>query len=47
MRKDIKHFADAMVTKGLDPSEVVERGLGGANGLLDLVQRVTAGRPNA
>ena len=47
MRKDIEHFADAMLSKGLDPREVVERGLGGANGLLDLVQRVTAGRPNA
>lgn len=47
MKKDIEHFADAMVAKGLDPSEVVERGLGGANGLLDLVQRVTASRPNA
>jgi 3-hydroxyisobutyrate dehydrogenase-like beta-hydroxyacid dehydrogenase len=45
MRKDIAHFADAMVSKGLDPSEVVERGLSGANGLLDLVQRVSASRP--
>ncbi|WP_262028051.1 NAD(P)-dependent oxidoreductase [Microvirga sp. Mcv34] len=47
MRKDIEHFADAMSSRGLDASEVVERGLGGANGLLDLVQRVTASRPNA
>lgn len=47
MRKDIEHFGDAMLSKGLDPGEVVERGVGGANGLLDLVQRVTAGRPNA
>jgi 3-hydroxyisobutyrate dehydrogenase-like beta-hydroxyacid dehydrogenase len=47
MRKDIEHFADAMVSKGLDASEVVERGLGGADGLLDLVQRVTASRSNA
>jgi 3-hydroxyisobutyrate dehydrogenase-like beta-hydroxyacid dehydrogenase len=46
MRKDIEHFADAMLSKGLDPSEVVERGLSGANGLLDLVQRVSASRPN-
>jgi 3-hydroxyisobutyrate dehydrogenase-like beta-hydroxyacid dehydrogenase len=46
MRKDIEHFADAMVSKGLDPSEVVEQGLSGANGLLDLVQTVSASRPN-
>jgi 3-hydroxyisobutyrate dehydrogenase-like beta-hydroxyacid dehydrogenase len=46
MRKDIEHFADAMVSKRLDPSEVVERGLSGANGLLDLVQTVSASRPN-
>ncbi|MET0530386.1 MAG: NAD(P)-dependent oxidoreductase [Microvirga sp.] len=47
MRKDIEHFADAMLSKGLDANEVVERGLAGANGLLDLVQRVTASGPNA
>jgi 3-hydroxyisobutyrate dehydrogenase-like beta-hydroxyacid dehydrogenase len=46
MRKDIEHFADAMLSKGLNPTEVVERGLSGANGLLDLVQRVSASRPN-
>ena len=45
MRKDIEHFADAMLSKGLNPNEVVERGLSGANGLLDLVQRVSASRP--
>jgi 3-hydroxyisobutyrate dehydrogenase-like beta-hydroxyacid dehydrogenase len=45
MRKDIEHFADTVLSKGLDPSEVVARGLSGANGLLDLVQRVSASRP--
>jgi 3-hydroxyisobutyrate dehydrogenase-like beta-hydroxyacid dehydrogenase len=36
MRKDIEHFADAMRARGLDPSSVRDRGLGGADGVLDL-----------
>jgi 3-hydroxyisobutyrate dehydrogenase-like beta-hydroxyacid dehydrogenase len=38
MRKDIEHFADAMRARGLDPSSVRNRGLGGADGVLELAQ---------
>jgi 3-hydroxyisobutyrate dehydrogenase-like beta-hydroxyacid dehydrogenase len=38
MRKDIEHFADAMCARGLDPSAVRDRGLGGADGVLELAQ---------
>jgi len=38
MRKDIEHFADAMRAHGLDPSSVRNRGLGGAEGVLELAQ---------
>jgi 3-hydroxyisobutyrate dehydrogenase-like beta-hydroxyacid dehydrogenase len=38
MRKDIQHFADAMRARGLDPSSVRHRGLGGADGVLALAQ---------
>jgi 3-hydroxyisobutyrate dehydrogenase-like beta-hydroxyacid dehydrogenase len=38
MRKDIEHFADAMRARGLDPSSVRDRGLGGADGVLELAQ---------
>jgi 3-hydroxyisobutyrate dehydrogenase-like beta-hydroxyacid dehydrogenase len=38
MRKDIEHFADAMRAHGLDPSSVRNRGLGGADGVLELAQ---------
>jgi len=38
MRKDIEHFADAMRARGLDPSAVRDRGLGGADGFLELAQ---------
>jgi len=38
MRKDIEHFADAMRARGLDPSFVRDRGLGGADGVLELSQ---------
>jgi 3-hydroxyisobutyrate dehydrogenase-like beta-hydroxyacid dehydrogenase len=38
MRKDIEHFADAMRARGLDPSSVRKRGLGGADGVLELAQ---------
>jgi 3-hydroxyisobutyrate dehydrogenase-like beta-hydroxyacid dehydrogenase len=38
MRKDIEHFADAVRARGLDPSSVRNRGLGGADGVLELAQ---------
>jgi 3-hydroxyisobutyrate dehydrogenase-like beta-hydroxyacid dehydrogenase len=38
MRKDIEHFADAMRARGLDPSSVRNRGLGGADGVVELAQ---------
>jgi 3-hydroxyisobutyrate dehydrogenase-like beta-hydroxyacid dehydrogenase len=38
MRKDIEHFADAMCARGLDPSSVRDRDLGGADGVLELAQ---------
>src|SRR5277367_1374397 len=38
MRKDIEHFADAMRARGLDPSPVRNRGLGGADGVLELAR---------
>jgi 3-hydroxyisobutyrate dehydrogenase-like beta-hydroxyacid dehydrogenase len=38
MRKDIEHFADAMCARGLDPSSVRDRGLGGADGVRELAQ---------
>ena len=41
MRKDIEHFADAMRARGLDPSSVRNRGLGGADGVLELAQWIS------
>lgn len=38
MRKDIEHFADAMRARGLDPSSVRDRALGGADGVLELAR---------
>ena len=38
MRKDIEHFAQSMRARGLDPSAVRDRGLGGADGVVELVQ---------
>jgi hypothetical protein len=38
MRKDIEHFADAIRARGLDPSSVRDRGLGGADGVVELAQ---------
>jgi 3-hydroxyisobutyrate dehydrogenase-like beta-hydroxyacid dehydrogenase len=38
MRKDIEHFADAMRARGLDPTSVRDRGLGGADGVRELAQ---------
>lgn len=40
MRKDIAHFADAIRSKGLDPQTLQERGLSGANGLVELVSLI-------
>ena len=45
MRKDIEHFADAMRARGLDPSYVRDRGLGGANGVVKLAQWIESGAP--
>jgi 3-hydroxyisobutyrate dehydrogenase-like beta-hydroxyacid dehydrogenase len=38
MRKDIDHFADAVRARGLDPSSVRDRGLGGADCVPELAQ---------
>jgi 3-hydroxyisobutyrate dehydrogenase-like beta-hydroxyacid dehydrogenase len=38
MRKDIEHFADAVRARGLNPSSLRDRGLGGADGVLELAQ---------
>jgi 3-hydroxyisobutyrate dehydrogenase-like beta-hydroxyacid dehydrogenase len=38
MRKDIEHFAEAMRARGLDPRSVRNRGLGSADGVLELAQ---------
>jgi 3-hydroxyisobutyrate dehydrogenase-like beta-hydroxyacid dehydrogenase len=40
MRKDIEHFADGMRHKGLDPTELRDRGLSGADGLSGIVNLV-------
>ena len=42
MRKDIEHFADAMLRLGLDAHSLRDRGLAGAEGLLDAARLVTA-----
>ena len=42
MRKDIEHFAEAMRARGLDPSSVRDRGLGGADGVVALAQWIEA-----
>ncbi|SCE74125.1 NAD(P)-dependent oxidoreductase [Micromonospora chokoriensis] len=46
MRKDIEHFADAVRARGADPGELRERGLAGADGLVEAVA-IVAGRPAA
>jgi 3-hydroxyisobutyrate dehydrogenase-like beta-hydroxyacid dehydrogenase len=43
MRKDIEHFADAFRAQGLDPHELRDRGLAGADGLLEAVTLLAAG----
>jgi 3-hydroxyisobutyrate dehydrogenase-like beta-hydroxyacid dehydrogenase len=40
MRKDIEHFADAIRDRGFDPSEVRARGLGGADAVVDLANKL-------
>jgi hypothetical protein len=42
MRKDIQHFADAVRARGLDPSVLRDRGLSGAEGLLEAVTLIDA-----
>jgi 3-hydroxyisobutyrate dehydrogenase-like beta-hydroxyacid dehydrogenase len=42
MRKDIQHFAEGMRARGLDPSSVHDRGLGGADGVVELVKWIEA-----
>jgi 3-hydroxyisobutyrate dehydrogenase-like beta-hydroxyacid dehydrogenase len=37
MRKDIEHFADAFRAQGLDPQDLHDRGLAGADGLVEAV----------
>jgi 3-hydroxyisobutyrate dehydrogenase-like beta-hydroxyacid dehydrogenase len=37
MRKDIEHFADAIRDYGLDPQPLHDRGLAGADGLVEAV----------
>ncbi|MEU7589607.1 NAD(P)-binding domain-containing protein [Micromonospora sp. NPDC049230] len=45
-RKDIEHFADAVCARGVDPSELHDRSLAGANGLVEAVG-IVAGSPTA
>jgi hypothetical protein len=40
MRKDIEHFADAIRDRGFDPSDVLARGLGGADAFVDLANKL-------
>ncbi|MEG3175372.1 NAD(P)-dependent oxidoreductase [Sphingomonas sp. RB3P16] len=40
MRKDIQHFADAVRDRGLDPSALFNRGLSGADNVVDLVTKL-------
>ncbi|MFF9458649.1 NAD(P)-dependent oxidoreductase [Streptomyces flaveolus] len=42
MRKDIVHFADGVRAQGLDPAGLRDRGLAGADGLVEAVTLVTA-----
>jgi 3-hydroxyisobutyrate dehydrogenase-like beta-hydroxyacid dehydrogenase len=47
MKKDIEHFADGMRSHGLDASELRERGLQGASGLVEVVTLLTQARSGA
>ncbi|MEG3086880.1 NAD(P)-dependent oxidoreductase [Sphingomonas sp. PB4P5] len=40
MRKDIEHFADAVRGRGIDPSELRDRGIGGAGEVVDLATKL-------
>lgn len=40
MRKDIEHFADAVSERGLDPTELRDRGLGGADSIVELAAKL-------
>lgn len=42
MRKDIEHFADGVRDQGLDPAELRDRGLAGADGLAEAVNLLAA-----
>ncbi|NJQ01839.1 NAD(P)-dependent oxidoreductase [Streptomyces zingiberis] len=44
MRKDMRHFADAVRERGADPQEVLERGLAGAAGLVQGARLVARSR---
>jgi 3-hydroxyisobutyrate dehydrogenase-like beta-hydroxyacid dehydrogenase len=44
MRKDMQHFADAVRHYGATPDEVLERGLSGASGLVQVAELVTRSR---
>lgn len=47
MEKDIEHFADGMRASGLDPAIMRERGLHGAQSLVEVVTRLTVARQGA
>jgi 3-hydroxyisobutyrate dehydrogenase-like beta-hydroxyacid dehydrogenase len=47
MRKDIEHFADGVRRHDLDPIELRDRGLSGANGLVEVVNLLSAAGPKA
>jgi len=40
MRKDIEHFADAVRDRGLDPTELLNRGMGGAEEVVILATKL-------
>jgi 3-hydroxyisobutyrate dehydrogenase-like beta-hydroxyacid dehydrogenase len=47
MKKDIEHFADGMRANGLDPDEMRNRGLHGAESLVGVVERLGRRAPLA
>ncbi|MGY3087837.1 3-hydroxyisobutyrate dehydrogenase-like beta-hydroxyacid dehydrogenase [Hymenobacter sp. UYAg731] len=47
MRKDIEHFADGVRQHHLDPTELRNRGLSGADGLVEVVNLLSTGRAKA
>jgi 3-hydroxyisobutyrate dehydrogenase-like beta-hydroxyacid dehydrogenase len=46
MRKDIEHFAVAVRARGIDPDEVRDRGLAGADGMVHAVGLVAGKAPS-